>query len=142
MDDPKVSLDDVLCAATRLKGKVLRTPLLESLALNNLTGARILVKAECLQTAGSFKIRGALHRVLRLSDAQRTKGVIAFSSGNFGQGLALYTVTNQHISIAKFVGNIKNRNARRQEGSIMEHCLQVGLHQPKRDHRWRMAMDY
>ena len=82
------TLDDVLCAATRLKGKVQRTPLLESLALNKLTGARVLVKAENLQTAGSFKVRGALHRVLRLSDAQRAKGVVAFSSGNFGQGLA------------------------------------------------------
>ena len=83
-----VSIDNVLSAASRLKGKVQETPLLESVALNNMTGARILVKAECLQTAGSFKIRGALHRVLRLTREQRAKGVVAFSSGNFGQGLA------------------------------------------------------
>ena len=66
-----------------------RTPLLESLVLNNLTGARVLVKAEALQTAGSFKIRGALNRVLCLSEEQRARGVVAFSSGNFGQGLAV-----------------------------------------------------
>ena len=57
--------------------------------LNNLTGARVLVKAEALQTAGSFKIRGALNRVLCLSEEQRARGVVAFSSGNFGQGLAV-----------------------------------------------------
>ena len=65
MSTEAVSVDNVLSAASRLKGKVQETPLLESVALNNMTGARILVKAECLQTAGSFKIRGALHRVLR-----------------------------------------------------------------------------
>ena len=83
-----VTFDDVSAAYTRLRGRILRTPLLESLSLNLLTGAKILVKAECLQTGGSFKIRGALNRVLLLSDAERAQGVVAFSSGNFGQGLA------------------------------------------------------
>ena len=53
-----------------------------------MTGARVLVKAECLQTAGSFKIRGAMHRVMQLPAPARAAGVVAFSSGNFGQGLA------------------------------------------------------
>jgi len=81
---------DVAAAAVRLTAThaIHRTPLLESVALNLLTGGRILVKAEALQIAGSFKIRGALNRVLCLSPAERERGVVAFSSGNFGQGLA------------------------------------------------------
>lgn len=81
---------DVTAAAARLAGthSLHRTPLLESVALNLLTGARILVKAEALQIAGSFKIRGAMNRILCLSPEERAKGVVAFSSGNFGQGLA------------------------------------------------------
>ena len=62
--------------------------MLESLPLNLLTHARILVKAENLQTGGSFKVRGALHRVMKLSSDKKQSGVVAFSSGNFGQGLA------------------------------------------------------
>jgi threonine dehydratase len=83
-----VRVSDVEAAARRQDGRIVRTPLLESLALNNMTAARILVKAECLQTAGSFKIRGALNRLLCLRPEQRERGVVAFSSGNFGQGLA------------------------------------------------------
>ena len=83
-----VSSLDVHDAALLLHSKVLKTPLLESLPLNLLTGARILVKAENLQTGGSFKVRGALHRILKLSADQKSRGVVAFSSGNFGQGLA------------------------------------------------------
>jgi threonine dehydratase len=83
-----VSAKDVRKAAKLLSGKVIRTPLLESLALNLMTKARILVKAENLQTGGSFKVRGALHRVLKLSPEEKERGVVCFSSGNFGQGLA------------------------------------------------------
>ena len=83
-----VTAGDVHAAAMRLRPHVLCTPLLESLPLNLQTGCRILVKCECLQTGGSFKLRGALHRVLRLSHTERARGVVAFSSGNFGQGLA------------------------------------------------------
>lgn len=76
---------DVSAAAMRMKGMIHRTPLLESIALNNLTGARVLVKAECLQKTGTFKYRGALNRILLLSEDAKARGVIAFSSGNFGQ---------------------------------------------------------
>ena len=66
-----------------------RTPLLESVALAEASGAaRVFVKAESLQKAGSFKIRGATWRLARLSGAERAKGVVAYSSGNFAQGLA------------------------------------------------------
>lgn len=65
------------------------TPLLESTALARLTGAaRVFVKPESLQWAGSFKIRGAYWRLKQLSAAEAARGVVAYSSGNFAQGLA------------------------------------------------------
>lgn len=79
---------DVRAAHDRLRGVVPATPLLESEALNRLAGCRVLVKAECLQLTGSFKIRGAYNRLVRLTAAERERGVVAFSSGNHAQGVA------------------------------------------------------
>ncbi len=66
----------------------MRTPLLESSALNERLGCRLLVKAECLQRTGSFKFRGAYNNISRLDENQRRAGVVAFSSGNHAQGVA------------------------------------------------------
>jgi threonine dehydratase len=65
------------------------TPLLRSDYVDTLVGARVYLKAESLQLAGSFKMRGACFRVSRLSSGERERGVVAFSSGNFAQALAL-----------------------------------------------------
>jgi threonine dehydratase len=66
-----------------------KTPLLESEMLARTTGARrVFIKAESLQLSGSFKLRGAYWRLTRLSEAEAKRGVVAFSSGNFAQGLA------------------------------------------------------
>ena len=65
------------------------TPMLRSDYVDSLIGARVFVKAESLQLAGSFKMRGASFRVSRLSSGERSRGVVAFSSGNFAQALAL-----------------------------------------------------
>jgi threonine dehydratase len=65
------------------------TPLLHSDFLDSELGARVFLKAESLQVGGSFKIRGASFRISCLSPDQRSRGVVAFSSGNFAQGLAL-----------------------------------------------------
>ena len=81
-------IDDVADAAARIDGVAVRTPLLESAALNDLVGGRLLIKAEMLQVTGSFKFRGAYNRISRLDDAARQAGVIAFSSGNHAQGVA------------------------------------------------------
>jgi threonine dehydratase len=81
----------VASAHKLLADKVVRTPLLESTLLNEQLNRRVLLKAECLQTTGSFKYRGALHRLLRLQQddpESAARGVVAFSSGNFGQALA------------------------------------------------------
>jgi threonine dehydratase len=64
------------------------TPMLRSDYVDSLIGARVFLKAESLQLAGSFKMRGACFRVSRLSQADRGRGVVAFSSGNFAQALA------------------------------------------------------
>lgn len=71
------------------RGATQRTPLIESAALARATGAaRVFVKAESLQSAGSFKIRGAYWRLCCLTAEERARGVVAYSSGNFAQGLA------------------------------------------------------
>ncbi|HLZ66427.1 MAG TPA: threonine/serine dehydratase [Aliidongia sp.] len=78
----------VQAAAERLKGHAVLTPLLESSALNKRLGFRLLVKAEPLQRTGSFKFRGAFNRLVQLDEAERRRGVVAFSSGNHAQGVA------------------------------------------------------
>jgi threonine dehydratase len=80
---------DVAAAAARMRGRLVETPLLESETLNRLAGTRVLLKPECLQHSGSFKIRGALNRLLQLTEAERRGGVVAFSSGNHAQAVAL-----------------------------------------------------
>jgi threonine dehydratase len=86
--DLPVSLADVRAAAERLRGKAVRTPLLEVAALDQELGFRLLVKAEPLQRTGSFKFRGAYNTIAQLAPAARQKGVVAFSSGNHAQGVA------------------------------------------------------
>jgi threonine dehydratase len=85
---PLPSIDDIRDAARQIAGKAVRTPLVESLALNRRVGGRVLVKAEVLQRTGSFKFRGAFNRISRLTSAERPAGVVAFSSGNHAQGVA------------------------------------------------------
>ncbi len=79
---------DVDEAARRLAGVALRTPLLASATLDAMTGGRVFLKAETLQRTGSFKFRGAFNRLSAMSDAERKRGVVAFSSGNHAQGVA------------------------------------------------------
>jgi threonine dehydratase len=81
-------IEDIEAAAKRLESVVVHTPLLESAALNKQLGGRLLVKAECLQRTGSFKLRGAYNRIAQLTAAERKRGVVAFSSGNHAQGVA------------------------------------------------------
>lgn len=76
-------------AASRLQGHARRTPLLTSPFLDAVAGRRVWVKAECLQHTGSFKFRGAWSAVSALDPQARARGVIAFSSGNHAQGVAL-----------------------------------------------------
>ena len=79
---------EVEAAAERLRGLAVRTPLLESPALNDRVGGRVLLKAETLQRTGSFKFRGAYNRISQIPEAARAAGVVAYSSGNHAQGVA------------------------------------------------------
>ena len=79
---------DVQAAARRLEGITLRTPLLENARINALLGGRLFIKAECLQRTGSFKLRGAYNYLSLMSEADRAKGAVGWSSGNHAQGLA------------------------------------------------------
>lgn len=81
-----MNIEMIEAAAARAKGHVRRTPLLQSALLDAVAGRRVLVKAECLQHTGSFKFRGAWSA---LSSLPKGQGVIAFSSGNHAQGVAL-----------------------------------------------------
>ena len=82
------SFQGVLDAARQITGQAVRTPLIESPALNERLGGRVLLKAENLQYAGAFKFRGAYNRISRLTDDERARGVVAYSSGNHAQAVA------------------------------------------------------
>jgi threonine dehydratase len=86
---PALTLDDVRAAAQRLAGVAHRTPVVTSRTLDARTGATLLLKAENLQRMGAFKFRGAYNAVRSLDDAARAAGVIAPSSGNHAQAVAL-----------------------------------------------------
>jgi threonine dehydratase len=84
-----IGLDDVRSAASRIRSRIHRTPLLASQSLSERVGVEVRLKCENLQRAGSFKIRGAMNALLQLPPEQRANGVVAFSSGNHAQGVAL-----------------------------------------------------
>jgi threonine dehydratase len=84
-----IDLDDVVAAAGRLRGVAHRTPVFTSSTLDGLAGASVFLKAENLQRSGAFKFRGAYNAIASLSDEERTRGVVAFSSGNHAQAVAL-----------------------------------------------------
>ena len=83
-----ISIKHIEGAARRMHGIALKTPLLENAALNERAGGRVLLKPECLQRTGSFKIRGAYNLLRQLMPAQAERGVVAWSSGNHAQGVA------------------------------------------------------
>jgi len=84
-----VTIDDVRAAAARLDGIAHRAPVLTSRTLDERVGAAVFVKAECFQRGGAFKFRGAYNRIASLAPEERARGVVAFSSGNHAQAVAL-----------------------------------------------------
>ena len=81
----RVTCDDITAAAERIAASIEHTPLIKS----EVNGQKISLKCECLQTGGAFKLRGASNRLLQLSDEERKRGVVAFSSGNHARGVAI-----------------------------------------------------
>ncbi len=84
-----IGLADIEAAARRLENVAIRTPLLQSAELDEIAGGTVLLKPECFQTIGSFKIRGAYNLMSQLTSKQACNGVVAWSSGNHAQGVAL-----------------------------------------------------
>ena len=85
-----ITLADIEAARQRIATSIVRTPLARSPALSDLVGGEVRLKLENLQYTGSFKARGALNRLLALSDEERALGVIAASAGNHAQGVAAW----------------------------------------------------
>ncbi len=84
-----MTFDDVAAAAARIAGHAHRTPVMRSTAIDELVGARLVFKCENLQRVGAFKFRGAYNALAQLSERERRAGVVAFSSGNHAQAVAL-----------------------------------------------------
>lgn len=89
MNAPSVQYADIVAAAERLSGHAHRTPVLASRTVNARTGAQVYFKCENLQRAGAFKFRGAYNALAQLDASGRKAGVIAYSSGNHAQAVAL-----------------------------------------------------
>jgi threonine dehydratase len=86
--DRQPTFADIEAAARRIAGVAVRTPLLEAPTMGARLGCRLFVKAEVLQRIGAFKFRGAYNTIVQLTEDQRRKGVVAYSSGNHAQGVA------------------------------------------------------
>ena len=84
-----IELDDVRAAASMLDGVANRTPVLTSRTLDGMVGASVFVKAECFQRGGAFKFRGAYTKIASLDEESRARGVLAYSSGNHAQAVAI-----------------------------------------------------
>ncbi|HET7366621.1 MAG TPA: threonine ammonia-lyase [Burkholderiales bacterium] len=110
-----LSLDEIRRAAGRIQGAVERTPCLPSQTLSRLTGCELYLKFENLQFTASFKERGALNKLLALSQAERRRGVIAMSAGNHAQAVAYHAARlgiPAQIVMPKGSPNTKIRNTR------------------------------
>ncbi|WP_152986777.1 pyridoxal-phosphate dependent enzyme, partial [Pseudovibrio sp. POLY-S9] len=87
---PLLTLSKIEEAANNIKGAVISTPLLPAAQLDAITGATVFVKYENMQATNAFKERGALNKLLHLTDEEKSRGVIAMSAGNHAQAVALH----------------------------------------------------
>src|SRR2546427_4200542 len=117
-----VSIDDVHAAARRLRNRIHRTPVVSCQSMDDATGFAVFLKCENLQRAGAFKIRGALNKLLSLTADERRRGVVAFSSGNHAQGVALaarMTGTTAIICIPSDAPKLKLEATRRYGAEVV-----------------------
>src|SRR5918995_7367347 len=129
-----VSFDDIRAAARRIAGAVEATPCLPSRTLSRLTGAEVFLKFENLQFTASFKERGALNKLLSLSQAERRRGVIAMSAGNHAQAVAYHASRlgiPATIVMPKGSPNTKIRNTQVHGAAVVlegENLFEAGKH--------------
>lgn len=103
MNTPTIA--DVREAAARTAGHVVRTPLRLSPYLSELCGQPVRLKLETMQDTGAFKIRGATNALMKMSEAERARGVITMSSGNHGRGLA-YAAKNLGVACSVYMSEL------------------------------------
>jgi threo-3-hydroxy-L-aspartate ammonia-lyase len=130
-----VSFEDVLVAADRLRGVAHRTPVVASRTLDARCGARLFLKCENLQRMGAFKFRGAYNLLSSLSAAQAKAGVVAFSSGNHAQGVALAA---RLLGIRATIVMPSDAPAVKLEAT-REYGAEVVLYERERSHREEIA---
>src|SRR5687767_7708893 len=129
-----LSLEHIRAAARRLEGAIEKTPLVHSRTLSRLTGAEIFLKFENLQFTASFKERGALNKLLSLSAAERSRGVIAMSAGNHAQAVAYHAARlgiPALIVMPKGSPNTKIRNTQVHGARVVlegENLFEAGRH--------------
>ena len=119
-----VTRADILAAAARIAGAVVRTPCLESRTLSQLSGARVFVKFENLQFTASFKERGALNKLLMLTPAESARGVVAMSAGNHAQAVAHHASRlgiRATLVMPRYTPNVKVEQTRRLGAEVMLH---------------------
>jgi threonine dehydratase len=129
-----VSIDDIRAAARRISGAVEQTPCVHSRTLSRLAGAQVYLKFENLQFTASFKERGALNKLLSLSEAERQRGVIAMSAGNHAQAVAYHAARlgiPTTIVMPKGSPNTKIKNTQVHGASVMlegDNLFEAGKH--------------
>jgi len=124
-----ITLDDVLAARERIRGGIYESPCVESIPLSQLTGARVWCKLDYLQRTGSFKERGARNALLRLPEAQRSRGVVAASAGNHALGVAYHgSLLGVPVTVVmpRFAPLIKVTNCRALGATVILHGDDVG----------------
>lgn len=135
------TITDVLTARNLLCGRVRRTPLEFSYPLSRLTGARVFLKLENTQRAGSFKIRGAINKMCSLSEEERARGVITASSGNHAQGVAVAAAmlrTRAVICVPETCPETKKESVRSRGGEYVDLRVTGAMY----DDTERVAVEY
>ncbi len=129
-----VTIDDIRAAAQRISGAVEQTPCVHSRTLSRLAGAQVYLKFENLQFTASFKERGALNKLLSLSQAERRRGVIAMSAGNHAQAVAYHAARlgiPTTIVMPKGSPNTKIKNTQVHGATVVlegENLFEAGKH--------------
>ncbi|HET9391958.1 MAG TPA: threo-3-hydroxy-L-aspartate ammonia-lyase [Candidatus Rubrimentiphilum sp.] len=130
-------VEAVRAAAARLRGVAHRTPVLRSHTLDELVGGEVFLKCENLQRMGAFKFRGAYNRIVQLDAKQRAGGVVAFSSGNHAQGVAL---ASKLLGVAATIVMPSDAPASK-VAATLEYGAEIVFYDRHRSHRAEIAED-
>ena len=134
---PTPDVESVRAAAGRLRGVAHRTPVLRSRTLNDSAGGEVFLKCENFQRMGAFKFRGAYNRIVQLDANQRAGGVVAFSSGNHAQGVAL---ASKLLGVAATIVMPSDAPASK-VAATREYGAEIVFYDRHRSHRAEIAED-